>query len=275
MAEASSAMQEIRLPQGTVRYRDTGAGEPIVFVHGSFGWGEETFLEQRALADGYRVLLVDRRGFGESPPAGNLGFEAQAGDVAAVLADAAHLVGSSYGGLLCLLAAARRPAAVRSLTVIEPPAFSVARGDPAVERFVDCLAPWYAHARETPPDRLYASFVAAFGFNSAEEKPSHKDLAAAITSGREPPPWEAEVPLDLLAGALFPKLVVSGGWDLAPARAREIAGRAFAVVCDVLEERLGAERAVFPGAAHNPQLLGRPFNERLRAFLARADQRLG
>ena len=66
---------------------ELGAGEPVVFIHGSFGWGEETFPEQRALADGYRVLLVHRRGYGESPPAGDLGFEAQAEDVAEVLAD--------------------------------------------------------------------------------------------------------------------------------------------------------------------------------------------
>ena len=159
--------------------------------------------------------------------------------------------------------------------MIEPPAFSVARGDPAVERFVDCLAAWHARAPETPPERLYAGFVESFGFRGSQEAPSHKDLAAAVTSAREPPPWEAEVPLDLLAATPFPKLVVSGAWDLAPVRAQELAGRAFAVVCDVLEERLDAERAVFPGAAHNPQRLGRPFNDLLREFLTRADQRLG
>ena len=37
---------------------------------------------------------------------------------------------------------------------------------------------------------------------------------------------------------------------------------------DVLEERLKAERAVFPGATHNPQLLGKPFNDRLRPLVA-------
>jgi hypothetical protein len=33
----------------------------------------------------------------------------------------------------------------------------------------------------------------------------------------------------------------------------------------VLERQLDAESAIFPGA-HNPQLLGEPFNERLRTF---------
>ncbi len=28
-----------------------GAGDPAIFVHGSFGWGLDTFPEQRALSD--------------------------------------------------------------------------------------------------------------------------------------------------------------------------------------------------------------------------------
>jgi hypothetical protein len=72
-------------------------------------------------------------------------------------------------------------------------------------------------------------------------------------------PWEAEIPLDELAAAPFPKLVVSGGWS-----------PAFDAVCDVLEERLDAQRAVLPGMGHNPQLLGEPFNEVLRSFVLQA-----
>jgi hypothetical protein len=36
----------------------------------------------------------------------------------------------------------------------------------------------------------------------------------------------------------------------------------------VLEKKLPPERAVFRGAADNPQLLGMQFNDRLRTFLA-------
>jgi hypothetical protein len=80
-------------------------------------------------------------------------------------------------------------------------------------------------------------------------------------------PSEAEIPLDLLARQPFPKLVVCGDWRDAPPAAQRRAGAIFHAVCDVLEERLGGERAEFR-AAHNPQLLGAPFNERLRAFWA-------
>ena len=70
----------------------------------------------------------------------------------------------------------------------------------------------------------------------------------------ERPPSEAEIPLDELAAAPFPKLVISGAHH-----------PAFDAVCDVLEQRLGAERAVLPGAGHSiPRAPG--YAERLLAF---------
>ena len=71
-------------------------------------------------------------------------------------------------------------------------------------------------------------------------------------------PWEADPPLDALRAAPFPKLVVSGAHS-----------PAFDAVCDVLERRLGAEQALLPGAAHDPQRAP-GFNEVLAEFLARA-----
>jgi hypothetical protein len=72
-------------------------------------------------------------------------------------------------------------------------------------------------------------------------------------------PWEAEIPFAELAAAPFPKLVFSGAHS-----------EAFDTVCDVLDQRLGAERAVLPGARHSiPRAPG--FNERLEDFLRRAE----
>jgi pimeloyl-ACP methyl ester carboxylesterase len=238
-----------------------GDGEPAVFVHGSFGWGTETWEEQRPLADSYRLLLVDRRGFGGSARNGRVDFERDAEDVAGLLGDGAHVVGHSYGGLVSLLAAAQRPDAVRSLTVIEPPALALVRGDPIVEEFISEITK--AEQAATDPSDYRLRFLRAFGLAAEKEELTGPDLEAARSSWHERPPTEANIPLDRLRH--LRTLVVRGDWSSASQQARDRGRALFHAVCDVLERELEAESAVFP-AAHNPQLLGEPFNERLRAF---------
>jgi len=240
-----------------------GEGDPAVFVHGSFGWGEETWSDQRPLSEHYRLLLVDRRGFGRSPANGRVDFERDADDVAEILDAPSHLVGHSYGGVVSLLAAALRPGSVRSLTVIEPPAFGVARGNEAIEELVKDIDR-AGTASEDPVD-YRVRFLRGFGFPAEPAPLAGPDLEAARASMTERPPWEAQIPLDVLERAQLRTLVVRGDWCPAPDSARKRAGAAFHAVCDVLERSLGAERAVFP-ASHNPQRLGRIFNDRLRAF---------
>ncbi len=139
-----------------------GDGEPAVLVHGSFGWGSKTWEKQRPLAETYRLLLPDRRGFGGSPPEGRVDFDRDADDVADLLAGGAHLVGHSYGGVVSLLAAGRRPDAVRSLTVIEPPALGLVREDPLVEKFIAGAKTAMREAED--PSDYRVRFLRAFGF---------------------------------------------------------------------------------------------------------------
>jgi pimeloyl-ACP methyl ester carboxylesterase len=238
-----------------------GDGEPAVFVHGSFGWGEETWRAQRPLADSYRLLLVDRRGFGASPAVGRVDFERDADDLAQLLPDGAHLVGHSYGGVVSLLAAARNPEAVRSLTVIEPPALGLARDDPSVAEFIRGVDTAAREAHD--PSDYRRRFLQNFGFAAPEEQLTGRNLEAARASWAERNPAEAQIPFDALREVR--SLVVRGDWAAVPAAAAERGRVIFHTVCDVLVERLGAESATFP-SAHNPQLLGEPFNERLREF---------
>lgn len=238
-----------------------GEGEPAVFVHGSFGWGEETWAEQRPLADSYRLLLVDRRGFGGSPPDGPVDFDRDADDVAEVLGGGAHLVGHSYGGVVSLLAAARRPDAVRSLTVIEPPALGLVRGAPLVETFITGVAE-AMRAADDPSD-YRARFLRNFGFAGRPQELEGAGLEAARSSWSERNPAEAEIPFGDLRG--LRTLVVRGDWSKSLPSAQERGQTVLHSVCDVLERELDAQSAIFPGA-HNPQLLGERFNECLRTF---------
>lgn len=238
-----------------------GEGDDAVFVHGSFGWGEQTWAKQRPLADDQRLLLVDRRGFGGSPAAGRVDFERDSEDVADLLGEGAHLVGHSYGGVVSLLAAARRPDAVRSLTVIEPPALALVRGTPVADDFIAGVET--AMNEAVDPSDYRRRFLRNFGLPPGDEELTGLQLEAARSSWRERSPAEAEIPFDALRR--LPVLVVRGDWAAAPPAARERARAVFHGICDVIERELQTESATF-AALHNPQLLGAPFNDRLRTF---------
>jgi len=81
-------------------------------------------------------------------------------------------------------------------------------------------------------------------------------LAGARHLMRERPPWEADPPLEALGRAPFRKLVISGGHS-----------PVFERVCDVVAQRLGAERALIGGRGHTIPATGAAYNERLQAFL--------
>jgi pimeloyl-ACP methyl ester carboxylesterase len=109
----------------------SGAGANILLVHGSAVLGSSWAYVAKHLAAHHTVHVMDRRGGGSSGDAtGRYSIELEVHDVAAVIesisgADNAdvHLVGHSYGGLVCLLVAARVEG-VAALTIYEPALFT-------------------------------------------------------------------------------------------------------------------------------------------------------
>jgi pimeloyl-ACP methyl ester carboxylesterase len=200
--------------------------------------------------------MPTRTGYPPNPPVEVIDFEVQARELLEVLEPGDHLVGHSYGGVIALLAAAE--ADVRSLAVAEPPAFGVAIEDPVVARLVKEMTPLWPTNLE--PEQFLRAFVERLGAGPyAAPSPLPADMEAAVRALMvERAPWEAEIPFEELAAAPFPKLVLSGAHS-----------EAFDAVCDVLEERLGAERTELPGAGHSIQR-ARGFNERLEEFLLSA-----
>jgi pimeloyl-ACP methyl ester carboxylesterase len=225
-----------------------------LLVHGSVVNGEVTWAAQRPLAGRFELVVPNRRGFPPGPSLEALKLERVSAEDEAVWLDRyleprTHLVGHSYGGVVSLLAAARRPELVASLTVVEPPAFDLVRGHPTVEAFIA-----RGEALSGDPETYLRSFLRAVGAKEPPGRLTSGLLQGARTLMAERPPWEARIPLAALAG--IPALVVSGGNSAA-----------FDAVCDALEERLGAERSVIPGAGHSPQRLGEPFNALLADFV--------
>jgi pimeloyl-ACP methyl ester carboxylesterase len=233
-----------------------GSGSRIVFVHGSVASGLQTWAAQKPLAERFTLVVVTRSGYPPNPPLERIDFEVQADEIAEILEPGDHLVGHSYGGVVSLLTAARRSELLRSLTVIEPPALGVAMDDPAVQDFGAAFSEDYP---KTP--RGYLEFflpLVGAAFRAPPELPPALEQGARAAIA-ERFPSEAEIPLEALRAAPFPKLVVSGGHHAA-----------LDAVCDVLERELGAERAVVPGAGHSVARTGEPFNAVLVDFVERA-----
>ncbi|MGV8073448.1 MAG: alpha/beta fold hydrolase [Syntrophobacteraceae bacterium] len=238
-----------------------GDGPRVLFVHGSIMGGTATWDTQYPLADRWTLLVLSRRGFGESPPSPYEDFEADARDIAEALGEGAHLVAHSYGGVGAMYAAALRPEAVRSLTLVEPVAYSVALHDEAVRRCSEDLEKFINGAHASTRDLLHG-FLQVMGVQAKLPDPLPPDTEkATLLMVRCRFPWTGSPPLEKLAHASFRKLVISGGHS-----------PVFDSICDVLTNRLGAERAVIPGAGHAIPRTGKPFNDRLERFLLAAER---
>ena len=222
------------------------AVERIVLVHGSVVGGRATWREQRrAGVEGAELVVLERPGFAPGPLE-DVDFDDHADWLVERLVPGDHLVGHSYGGVVCLLAAARaRPrGTLASLTVIEPPCTRVALDDPVVAAFAREGAALYARARDLEPEAFLRTFLEAVGSDWDPPSPLPPELEQGVEAlMRERGPWEAEIPLAELASLSLPTLVVSGDHS-----------RAYEAICDVLERELNAERVVIPGHGHNPQL---------------------
>lgn len=192
-------------PQGTLsaQVAGTGAGLPIVFVHGDSSRAAQWDNVQSRLAPGHRTLAVDLRGHGASEPArdGDYGYAGRAEDVlAAADADAEGLdrfilVAHSGGAGVALELGAGHPERVAGLLMVDPATDPRVLPPEVHEGFVADLA---------SPDSLdvqQAYFTSLAGPNAAvRERILHDaeavDPAARLGVGEALADWDPEVALD-------------------------------------------------------------------------------
>ncbi|QBS41265.1 alpha/beta fold hydrolase [Nocardia sp. CS682] len=237
-----------------------GAGPPVVLVHGGILGGRGAWRAQRPLTSRWTLLAPDRPGHGETPATGRQDFESDARLIAEQLLDQpVHLVGLSYGAIVSMYAAAQRPEHIRSLTIVEPPLFGIARGNPAVDAAGAATRELIENV-ELPPEVALPRFFDIVGAPVALADPIPPVLLDGMRrlQGARPPD-EAAPPMDRLRAVGFPILVISGGH----LESNEI-------ICDAIAEQTGAERAVCPGMGHLVPDTGEPFNTLLEKFFVRA-----
>lgn len=108
-----------------MHYVAAGEGEPVVLLHGFpecwYSWRKQL----PALAEGYRVIAPDLRGYHETEAREPYDTTTLQEDVLGLLdalgETSAHIVGHDWGGAIAWLLAIQHPQAVRSLAILNIP----------------------------------------------------------------------------------------------------------------------------------------------------------
>ena len=112
-----------------LRFRQAGAGEPIVLLHGFAASLEALAPLADSLSPDHRVIALDLRGHGRSAvPSDPDAYGHEMGEDVVRLLDhlgipRAHLVGHSMGAVVSAYVATRHPGRVATATLIAPPFF--------------------------------------------------------------------------------------------------------------------------------------------------------
>ncbi len=220
-------------------------GPHVLLVHGgvqgNIGGGPATFLKQEALSKmGWEVEMVDRPGFGNSPTRGDDDMLADSLWVAQKLGQSSHLIGHSFGGGESVLAAGRRPQAVRSLILVEPGLAALlqtdagAKADPVLQQNAVQTATAFLAAKT--PGEVILSVVSMMGTDSdgspnRAQRMLETDTAMANQVGcrllraRQGTATEFEAAVDAIVKAGIPVLVVTGGYNPVMDAAGEVEAR--------------------------------------------------
>lgn len=239
--------REVRVEGYPVRYLVAGEGDSVVLVHGLSGSMRWWSRNVPALAERYRVHLVNLPGFGTVRPPRRRFVLAEAASwllawIEAVgLEGGVHLVGHSMGGYLSLRLAARRPEVVRKLVLVDP------AGVPSGRGMLGHFVPLLLAARYATPAFLPVLARDALYAGPATLLRASRDLLAEDVRGD-------------LRRVEAPALLIWGKNDtLIPPSAGEL------MRAEIPDSRL----LVIEGAGHNP-MFDRPreFDRALLAFLA-------
>lgn len=127
-----SPIERIRIDGTTLAYQDEGAGEPLIFIHGSASDYRTWHNQSGAFAGHFRTITYSRRFHFPNEPIPDQTedrLETHIEDLLALIGKLnvgkAHIVGHSWGGLIAMKLGSEQPSLLKTLTLIEPPAFSL------------------------------------------------------------------------------------------------------------------------------------------------------
>ncbi|MCU1398714.1 MAG: hypothetical protein JWN62_1823 [Acidimicrobiales bacterium] len=185
-------MPNVRLPQLTVDFSESGSGPGVVLVHSSVSGNRQWRSLSAALAPRFRVIAVNLLGYGETTAfAGDepQTLEDQLAVVSAVceLVDGrVRLVGHSFGGAVALAAAKQLGDRVEQLVLLEPNPFRMLEVAGRIEAF-DEAAGLYASVKSLGSDarwaelaELFADYFSGDGTWASMPEDRRRSFAAAL-----------------------------------------------------------------------------------------------
>jgi len=192
--------KQVQLPQGTISYRERGAGEPIVFVHGLLVNGDLWRKVVPELSKDYRCIAPDLP-LGSHTRAMNAAADLSPYGLAKLIDDFlaaldlrdVTLVGNDTGGALCQLVVTRHPERIGRLVLTPCDAYE--NFPPAFFKWILYPAQWSLGARVLlQPMRLKVARNSPSGYGWL----SKKGIDPEITdSWLVPPRSDAGVRRDL------------------------------------------------------------------------------
>jgi pimeloyl-ACP methyl ester carboxylesterase len=123
-----------------------GDGDPLLFLHGFLGSGDNWQYIFKSVPEGYRLIAPDLRGHGASTNPSNVFTFRQASDDIFALLD--HLgiervkaIGVSGGGITLLHMATAQPARLESMVVVSAPPYFPAQARAVQAQFNETMLP--------------------------------------------------------------------------------------------------------------------------------------
>jgi len=106
-----------------LHYRELGTGQPLIILHGLFGFSDNWQSHAKKLSEYYRVILVDLRNHGHSPWSDEFSYNLMAQDVFELCQSLSLknliLVGHSMGGKVAMNFAQNHGELVEKLVVVD------------------------------------------------------------------------------------------------------------------------------------------------------------